>query len=90
VSPEELWIEPYAGDPSGDKPSVLPCRHASIAAPTTHEEEIGGLCARRVDVTIKRLTGLLGHFEPDSPSDLLLADGPALHGMSVWRNVFDP
>jgi len=90
VRPEELGIEPYASDPSGDKPSELPCRYASIAAPTTKEEEIGGLFAHRVDVTIERLTGLLGHFEPDRPSGLLLADRSALHGMSVWRNVFDP
>src|SRR6516165_6641175 len=85
---KQAWVEPDAGDPLADQPSVLPCRNSSFAAATAGKEVLTRLLVGGSDVVVDCLTGLLGHLEPDRLASLLLAHRCAIDGMSVRRHIF--
>ena len=80
---EQAWVEPDAGDPLADQPSILPCGNSSVAAATAGKEVLTRLLVGGSDVVVDCLTGLLGHLEPDRLAGLLLAHRRAIDGMSV-------
>src|SRR5215469_16003833 len=88
MSAEQAWVEPDAGDPFADQPSILPCRNSSVAAATAGKEVLTWLLVGGPDVVVDCLTGLLGHLEPDRLAGLLPAHRGAIDGMSVRRNIF--
>src|SRR6516165_1679335 len=85
---EQAWVEPDAGDPLADQPSILPCRNSSVAAATAGKEVLTRLLVGGSDVVVDCLTGLLSHLEPDRLAGLLLAHRRAIDGMSVRRHIF--
>src|SRR6516225_6417593 len=85
---KQAWVEPDAGDPLADQPSILPCRNSSVAAATAAKEVLTRLLVGGSDVVVDCLTGLLGHLEPDRLAGLLLAHRRAIDGMSVRRHIF--
>src|SRR6516162_9900823 len=85
---EQAWVEPDAGDPLADEPSILPCRNSSVAAATAGKEVLTRLLVGGSDVVVDCLTGLLSHLEPDRLAGLLLAHCRAIGGMSVRRHIF--
>src|SRR6516162_6858632 len=85
---EQAWVEPDAGDPLADQPSILPCRNNTVAAASAGKEVLTRLLVGGFDVVVDRLTRLLGHLEPDRLTGLLLAHRRAIDGMSVRRHIF--
>src|SRR6516162_9666963 len=85
---EQAWVEPDAGDPLADQPSILPCRNSSVAAATAGKEVLTRLLVGGSDVVVDCLTGLLRHLEPDWLAGLLLAHRRAIDGMSVRCYIF--
>src|SRR6516225_8761674 len=85
---KQAWVEPDAGDPLGDEPSILPCRNSSVAAATAGKEVLTRLLVGGSDVVVDCLTGLLSHLEPDRLAGLPLAHGRAIDGMSVRCHIF--
>src|SRR6516164_6199780 len=85
---EQAWVEPDAGDPLADQPSILPCRNSSVAAATAGKEVLTRLPVGGSHVVVDCLTGLLSHLEPDRLAGLLLTHGRAIGGMSVRRHIF--
>src|SRR6516225_7287215 len=85
---EQAWVEPDAGDPLADQPSILPCRNSSVAAATAGKEVLTRLLVGGSDVVVDGLKGLLGHLEPDRLAGLLLAHRRAIDSMSVRRHIF--
>src|SRR6516225_4415493 len=84
---KQAWVEPDAGDPLADEPSILPCRNSSVAAATAGKEVLTRLLVGGSDVVVDCLTGLLGHPEPDRLAGLLLAHRRAIDGVSVRRHI---
>src|SRR5215472_17154268 len=70
---KQAWVDPDAGDPFVDQPSILPCRNSSVAAATAAKEVLTRLLVGGSDVVVDRLTGLLSHLEPNWLAGLLLA-----------------
>src|SRR6516162_10792585 len=94
---EQAWVEPDAGDPLANEPSILPCRNSSVAAATAGKEVLTrllrpanniGMPLGGSDVVVDCLTGLLSHLEPDRLGGLLLAHCRAIDGMSVRCHIF--
>ena len=85
---EQAWVEPDAGDPLADQPSILTCRNSSVAAATAGKEVLTRLLVGGSDVVVDGLTGLLGHLEPDRLAGLLLAHRRAIDSISVRRHIF--
>src|SRR5215472_15422213 len=85
---EQAWVEPDAGDPLADQPSILPRRNSSVATATAGKEVLTRLLVGGSDVVVDGLTGLLSHLEPDRLAGLLLTHGRAIDGMSVRCHIF--
>ena len=79
VSPEDVPVQSDARNPFPDKTRVLPCRHGLAGPPTACEQKLAGLFARRLEIVINRLAGLLRQFEPDGT--------PGLEHVSIPRAV---
>jgi hypothetical protein len=89
VGTEQLAVQPDTGDPSGDKPCILPRRHALAHAANAREQEFAGLLTRGSQVVIDGLTGLVRQLELHRPSCLPLPDRSAIDRVAVWRDVLD-
>jgi hypothetical protein len=85
---KQAWVEPDAGDPLADQPSILTCRNSSVAAATAGKEMLTRLLVGGSDVVVDGLTGLLGHLEPDRLAGFLLAHPRATDSMSVRGHIF--
>jgi hypothetical protein len=53
------------------------------------EQELAGLLPGSMDVIVNRLSGLLGHLEPNWLAGLLLANRRSVEGISIGRNILD-
>ena len=76
-------------NPFPDKTRVLPCRHGLAGPPAACEQNFAGLFARRLEIVINRLAGLLRQFEPDGTPGLSLANRRAAERVAVRGNVSD-
>src|SRR5215471_1761857 len=63
-------------------------RNSSVAAATIGKEVLTRLLIGGSDVVVDRLTGLLGHLEPDRLAGLFLAHRRAIDGTSMRRHIF--
>jgi len=85
VSPEDVPVQSDARNPFPDKTRVLPCRHGLAGPPAACEQKLAGLFARRLEIVINRLAGLLRQFEPDGTPGLSLANRRAAERVAVRR-----
>jgi len=69
---EEVRVQPDASNPLGDKPRVLPRRHAPSETASADKQGFARFLASHPYVVIDRLSGLLGQFEPDGLPGLFL------------------
>src|SRR5579862_6699664 len=69
--------------------SVLPRGHTSFLPSVSCEQELAGLLSGCPDVTVNRLAGLFGQFEPDRTPGLYLAHGCPIDVIAIRRNVLD-
>ena len=81
-------VEPNAGHPLLDEPTVLTFRQSASVA-TTGEEELTRLALGHTRHLIDRLSRLVGQLEPDNPTGFLLPDSSAIHRLAARRNVID-
>jgi hypothetical protein len=90
VRPKEARIQPYAGDPLPDQPSILPRRYRAVPTAATAEKELARLLIGCCHVTVNRLTGLLRHLEFDRLASLFLAYGRSIDSVTMRSNVLHP
>ena len=86
---KDVWVQSDARSPFGDKPSVLPCRHSTFLTATAGKQDLAGLSSGGSEIVIYSLPGLLGQFEPDRLSGLLLAHCRAINDIAARGNIFD-
>src|ERR1043166_6759834 len=86
---EDVWVQPDAGSPLGDKPGVLPCRHRLFLTAPAGKQDLARLSSRSSEVVIDSLPGLFGQFEPDGLSGLLLPHCRAIDDITPGSNIFD-
>src|SRR5215471_16924313 len=89
VSPEDVPVQSDARNPFPDKTRVLPCRHGLAGPPAACEQKFAGLLARRLEVVINGLAGLLRQFKSDQTPSLSLMHRRAGERIAVRGNVFD-
>lgn len=81
-------VETNAGHPLLNEPRVL-ARRQSARIATAGEQELARLARRQAQVLINRLASLVSQLEPNWPTRLLLADGCAIHGVTVRGYIID-
>src|SRR5215813_8215540 len=89
VGTEETRVQPDAGDPVGDEPSVLPCCEAPAWTTSASEQVFPWFLSGGPDVIVDRLAGLLRQLEPDGLPSLLLSHGGPSDRISARCDVLD-
>ena len=89
MSSEDVPVQSDARNPFPDNACVLPCRHGLAGLPAACEQKFAGLLARRLEVVINGLAGLLRQFKSDRTPSLSLTHRRAGERIAVRGNVFD-
>jgi hypothetical protein len=83
-----MRVEADAGEPLGEKASILTRRHTLAGSPT-RKQEIARPFSRQLDVVVNRLAGRLGQLKPDGASGLFLAHRCTINCIAIGGNVID-
>jgi hypothetical protein len=90
VGAELGWIKPDAADPFMDQSGILPGGHYTHAITAAGGQELTGLSAGQSQIFVDRLSRLIGQFEPDGSTGLLLPHRRAIHRITAGCNIIDP
>jgi hypothetical protein len=84
-----MWVQPDAGNPLRQEPSILSRRHDVLLLAPGGEKELTGPLARHPGIVVHRLTCLFSQFKPDGPTGLFLAHGCPIDGIAIRGNILD-
>src|SRR6516225_12354540 len=87
MCPKTTCVKTDARDPFINEPRVMSCRDGPIPVAAAGKQKFLGLLAEDLHILINRLTCILGHFESNRLTCLLLANCCALDRVSVRCNV---
>jgi hypothetical protein len=86
---EEVRVQTDAGNPLGNKPGVLPRRHALSRTTSSGEKRFTGLLVGSPQIVIDRLPSLLGQLKLDGLPGLFLSHGRPIDCIPARCNVLD-
>jgi uncharacterized protein (DUF2336 family) len=90
MGPEQGRVQTDAGDPVRQQAGILAGGEAAALVAAAMEQKIAETLPARRDVVVERLARLLGDFEPDRKTGLVLPNDGTVDGIAMWRDVLDP